>query len=461
MKKFLILLILLPILSGCYYGKEPNDIAYVVAMGFDKGENGNYNITIQYAKPTQISGGASEEGGKGGETLENMKVESPTVYGAINVGNQIISKQFSLAHAKLFIFSEEVAADGVGDILQVMSRSEEIRPDVYVAVARGKASEYLNQVKPTIEINPAKYYQLMFNGGTGTVPKITSEQFYVYNTSRERDCAIPLAGVAKEKEESSGGGSGSSGGSGGESGSGGGSGSESGSGGGSGGESQGGGGSKESESNKEPENELQKQAPINSDIFQYGLKNYKAGEAAIEFSNKSEIMGSAVFRGDKYCGSIGSVETELYNILIGNYIDGYAVFKSESAGGRDVSIRMAMDHKPKISVDTSGDVPKIKINIDIDADFKSLPNGYIGEEDIPAFEKTASEALYNSESRFLERLRDEFQADIVGFGSYAKRNFASWKEYNEYNWQEKYKHAEFDLKVKVKIRHTGLTMKSA
>ena len=59
----IIVVVLTTLLTGCT-GKEPNEIAYVVALGIDSTDDDNYKITIQYANTTQISGGASESGGK-------------------------------------------------------------------------------------------------------------------------------------------------------------------------------------------------------------------------------------------------------------------------------------------------------------------------------------------------------------------------------------------------------------
>ena len=119
MKKFkkvvltIIVVIFSLTLSSCM-GREPNEIAYIVALGIDKAENGNYEITIQYANTTQISGGASEEGGKvGNQIVENVTVEAPTIYGAIGLANHIVSKTFTLSHAKLIVFSKEVAEEGL------------------------------------------------------------------------------------------------------------------------------------------------------------------------------------------------------------------------------------------------------------------------------------------------------------------------------------------------------------
>ena len=93
--KISVTILLLTLITSCS-GREPNDIAYVVALGFDKAQNDNYLVTIQYAKPTQISGGASQEGGKSGnEIVENLAVEAPDIHSAINTANHIVSKQFS------------------------------------------------------------------------------------------------------------------------------------------------------------------------------------------------------------------------------------------------------------------------------------------------------------------------------------------------------------------------------
>ena len=52
-----IIIFTVPLLSSCYDYKEPNDYAYIVSLGIDKGsDDGIYNYTIQFARPSQISG---------------------------------------------------------------------------------------------------------------------------------------------------------------------------------------------------------------------------------------------------------------------------------------------------------------------------------------------------------------------------------------------------------------------
>ena len=109
----IIVVVLTTLLTGCT-GKEPNEIAYVVALGIDSTDDDNYKITIQYANTTQISGGASESGGKAGsEIVDNVTIEAPNIYAGVGLANNIVSKSFSMSHAKLIVFSKEIAEKGV------------------------------------------------------------------------------------------------------------------------------------------------------------------------------------------------------------------------------------------------------------------------------------------------------------------------------------------------------------
>ena len=62
----IVMLIILFLFCGCKDGNEPDTLGYVVAIGFDKTENGKegYDITLQFANPAKISGGSGEDGGK-------------------------------------------------------------------------------------------------------------------------------------------------------------------------------------------------------------------------------------------------------------------------------------------------------------------------------------------------------------------------------------------------------------
>lgn len=441
-KLLLVLCFILP-LSGCF-GSEPNDIAYIVALGFDKAQKEtDYKITIQFAKPTQISGGASQEGGKGGpDIIENITVEAPNIYSGLNIANHVMSKKFSLFHTKLFVFSEEIARSGVDDLLETMARSEEIRPDIYIAVALGEANEYLTEVKPVVELNPAKYYQLIYDKNeTAGFPRCTLQDFYFLSNINYSDVAVPLAGVIKSKENPTSQGSE--------------------------GEEQGQSSGEQSPSNgqegqtsggqENQKNEKESKAPINTEGFEYKTKDYIAGEVAVEKENRAETMGMAIFRDKKMVGLLGSTESVIYNILKGEYKGSYITFYETENSNNPVTVKMSQYKKPHTRLDIKGQ--KLNVELYLESDFYSLSSDSSLEEDIAGFEKAAKKEVEKACVEFIKKTRDEFDTDVAAFGIIAKRKFLTNKDFEDYNWREKFKSYEINIDANVKVKRTGLKIK--
>ena len=146
------------------------------------------------------------------------------------------------------------------------------------------------------------------------IPEGVAKNFFFGIETNNFDTTLPVAGVIGSEEkggnksqDSSGssGGEGKNGDSGGEESSGGMEAEQQ-----TGGESQEGGGSSEgsSDSGEPQENTKHDDAPVNEKGFEYKMRDYVDGESAVEASNKSEAMGSAIFEGDKMVGIFGSIE---------------------------------------------------------------------------------------------------------------------------------------------------------
>lgn len=451
--KYIFPIILLPLLSGCF-GTEPNDTAYVCAIGIDKGSQDNLDITIQFAKPTQISGGSSEEGGKGGESIvENILIEAPDIYSAVNIANHLISKKFSLSHMELIVFSEEIAKEGIEDVMEIVSRSNEMRPDVITAVSQSSANSYLENLKPIIDVNPAKYYQLIFeNNDSGGIPKMNGITAMEYLMNDERDIVMPLIGVAKSnnnegqdnqqsdqsegQEESN--------------------------------KQQEGqnkadkatqndaknGDLKSQNEEKEKENPIIGDVPINNNGFQYKNREYKAGQVKIINEDKSEALGMAVFNKNKYIVSLSGNEADLYNILIGDYKNNYTSFYSPVTPNKPITIILNQRREPTYKIDIEN--KKIKIGLYMEGDFYSLPFNYNKENEVVEFEKSCAAEISKRCSEFIKNMRDDYNADVIGLGEKAKKYFAENKSYQEYNWREKFKEYDIEVETKFKIRHSGI-----
>lgn len=414
-------LIILFTLAACNSATEPNDYAYVVAIGIDKAAADNqYEISVQFAKPAEISGGSSEDGGGGGETLGLITVEAPDIYSGINFANNLVSKKFRLSHTKIIVISKELAVEGISRFIYTIERSGDLRPNMYIAVSQGKASDFLASVKPEMEINPVKYYQLIFdNNYAEFVPKNTSQHTYFYMDSDERDIILPLVANSENDENES-----------------------------------------DEKGEKEEQNELlPSTSPVNYGGFEYLLREYIAGNISESKKNKAEAMGMAIFSGENMIGEMNGIEGELYNMISGSFRYSYNTFYCNSAN--DTVVMLVQKYKnPKIKVDTSGDNPKISVKLSFEGGIISAADDDFIMRDTYLYADELEEYIKEAVEIFLKKTSRELGADIVGFGAYAKRRFLTTDDFKEYNWREKYKNAEFDVEVDMRITRTGAVIKN-
>lgn len=391
-------------LTGCEDGTEPDTLGYVVAIGIDAPENDaeGFDFTLQFANPSKISGGSGESGGKGGkDSIENITVTAPGIYSAVNVANHIISKKFTLSHTKLLVFSEEVSKNGVEMFFETVGRSSDIRPNTYVAVSKCRAKEFLESVNPETEVNPVRYYTMIFeNENSEFIPKNMAQDFYFHFTSDERDSVMPLCSVSGKEN---------------------------------------------------PEN-------YDGSGYQYQLENDVAGEIPTK-TEETQVMGMAVFKRDKKVAEMGEIETEIYNMIIGEYENSYVSYYFSKVPGEPITIIQQSGRKPKIRIDTSSEAPIIWVELFVEGDFCSSSPRISVEDNIDLFAEEVSKELKQEVEKFLKKTAD-LGTDIAGFGAYAKRNFRTIADFKEYNWRERYKNAKFNVSVKFSVRRTGLVVRS-
>ena len=404
MKRILLLMCAL-LLTGCSRSAEPNELAYIVAIGIDKGEKTRtYDVTLQIANPMAISGGSKEEGGEGGKkTLSNLTVTASTIFSAVNIANHLYSKELSLAHTKLIVFGEEIArGEGLTSFSETIARSEEIRPNTFMTVVRGKAKEYLGEIKPTNEVNPVQNYEVIYESDdNGFIANNPCQNFYAYEMSPERENVLPLSAVIEEKEG---------------------------------------------------------KGTLKNDYdgFEYMSNDYIAGEIEIDGDIKTQTCGMAIFRDGKMIAEAGAVETELYNILTGNYVKSEITYYDKNAPEIPIAVVQSQQRMPDISVDISKNVPKAKVKLYLEADLRTVSQDYIVEQEMDNFEEQVEKEIAISAEEFLKKTATEYKSDIVGFGRFIKHKFKSFDEFEMYNWQERYPLTEFDVEVDFHLRRSGL-----
>lgn len=154
--------ILLLLLTGCWDKKELNELAVATGLSIDKAENG-YKFSVQIVNPIEISPQASASGitpvtvrSKQGETMyETMRRLSLTN-----------SRRIYTPHLRLLVISEEVAREGIEDVLDYLSRDRDFRADFFIIIAKGSKAEDILKIQTITEKIPANaLYNILETSG--------------------------------------------------------------------------------------------------------------------------------------------------------------------------------------------------------------------------------------------------------------------------------------------------------
>ncbi|MBO5452608.1 MAG: hypothetical protein J6A69_01400 [Clostridia bacterium] len=172
------------VLCGCSGAKELEELAYVIAIGIDEGENDKLNVTFVTAIPSNIS---SESGN--GKPVSCITVESENVLSASVSAGGKMNRNIDFSHCRLIAFNENIAIKGLGKFKKTLLNEKSFRPDTLISVIKGKTSDFFNNSSSAFETNPAKYFELMFGSqGSKNAVSCTIKDFSGGNQS-----ILPLA----------------------------------------------------------------------------------------------------------------------------------------------------------------------------------------------------------------------------------------------------------------------------
>ncbi|MFZ5988573.1 MAG: Ger(x)C family spore germination protein [Bacillota bacterium] len=411
----LVFMIIVP--TGCFDRREIDDMAYPIALGFEKGKTNTLRITLQLAVPTAIGGGGGEGGGGGGggeKSVTITTVETPTIYSGLNMLNTFISKQINLSHAKALVFSRELAEEGIEKYIHALIRGREFRPNAYILVSRGSAEEFIRAVKPQLEANPAKYYELMLSAYryTGFTADTQLVNFYHKMESTAIQPIAVLTGLSKFET------------------------------------------SEDFSVDDSTFREKGRAQPFEGD--------FKAGDMTKVGDLESEFMGLAVFDGSKMVGELDGEETTYHLMVEGKYGYSFVTIPDPKSRGEFVLLSIKQSRSPEKKVKMVGGKPNIDVKLSLEADILSIQSGinYESSENIDTLEKASEDFIKEGVVRYLNRTAKTFGTDVCGFGMVMKGKFLTWDQWIDFGWHKKYRDSTFDVNVDLKIRRPGLIIRT-
>lgn len=151
----LLILLLSLGLTGCWNYAEVDDMAVVAGVAIDKTEDGKLLLTAELVN----TGGATDKAQAG---YKMVSLSGDTMFEIVRNMISMTGKKLFWSHAKVIIFSEEAAREGLVKVIDWYSRDTETRSDVYIFISGEKsAREVLNLNSTTESILSFELAQMM------------------------------------------------------------------------------------------------------------------------------------------------------------------------------------------------------------------------------------------------------------------------------------------------------------
>lgn len=443
---FVILLVIFSnAFSASYTSRNISNLAYIFALGIDKGENAKIKISAQLSKIATSTGGGGSSGEGNNPIL--ISCEANSIFSGINLLNTYIGKELNLAHCSVFVFSKEFAQDGISSEIYSLINNEEVRPSTNLVLSTCDAYDYLKNSNPNLERLTTKYYETfsITDRFTGYISNITIGNFYNTLASKDEEATAILGGLnsaARSENSKSSSNSNKSDSSDTEKLS-----SES-------------SGSSNSSNNSSNESSNQSSQEQESSII--NPEDLTAGTSSASGKRGTENIGLAVFENDKFRGELTATET-ICHLLINNDLDSCIIsIDNPIVESEKMELQLFPSKKTKITINIIDGIPHISIKLYLNADVMTLEQDidYENSETLEKISSAARNYLINELNKYLNKISKEYNCDIDKFYSKAIGHFATIPEWENFNWKEKFKNAVFNIDLDFNVTSSLLVTKT-
>lgn len=398
-------------LASCYDAREIDEQAFVMSIGIEKGVSNKWRISFKFSVAKSNGKGSSEmNDSRSGNNNEytSAVVDSPSFYAAINLVNSAIPERLNFTHAKYLLISEEVARTSeFSTIVASIVRFYQIRRSMNVIIVRGSVYDFLENANPVLGESLARFQE-------GLINEWKDSSFYKpiklsdVNNSIKSSFREPIAILA----------------------------------------------SVNTYKNFKPRGEKWEGDPK--------YANYLAGQMPRKGGGKVEFMGCAVGNGERVVDILKGFEARILFMARGEFKTGIFTIDDPIEKNKAVSIDMAQTEKPKVTVKFRKGKPIINIKISLKGDLMAIESR-INYED-PEKAKVLERDIEKITKVQLDELIKKYQnleTDVFKFSEVAVRKFGTIQEWEDYNWNQKFKDAEVVTSVDFKIRGIGTLIKNS
>jgi spore germination protein KC len=185
-----------------------------------------------------------------------------------------------------------------------------------------------------------------------------------------------------------------------------------------------------------------------------GLKEVDGGKG-------QNIIGSAVFKGDKLAGFLEGEDT-MNMLFVKNQVKGGVLFGDEDGepGGTPVSLEI-FKNKTKTKLEIEDNHIQVKVNTETTVAIDEIggSENVIDEEGRRKLEQAAEKMLKNRMENIIKKIQIEFGSDVFGFGAKLREDHPEvWKHIGG-KWDDAFREVKVKVDTKVNIRNSAMLSK--
>lgn len=172
-----------------------------------------------------------------------------------------------------------------------------------------------------------------------------------------------------------------------------------------------------------------------------------------------KTCGIAVFNGDKFVGELSGTQT-VYHLILSNQLKSTILnIPSPFSDSNYISLSVTSANS-KNRVEIINGSPFITCDVSFDTRILSstLSANYLNEENIKEIETYANSFFKSHLEDYAYQTSLLFGSDITGFGKCAVKYFPTEREWDDYNWLEKYRNSFFKINVNTHIASSYLVI---
>lgn len=183
--------------------REINELGLVMAVGIDRAKGERFfTVTAQIAKPSDASGQGGKSGG-GAEPVWIGSAQGNTIFEAVRNLAKFASRRIMWAHNNIVVIGQDLAEDDVTPVLDFFTHNPELRMKTWVAVAHGKAQDYIS-AKTGIENIPGISISQLFRYHELPAESVASSMLNFYSDfkSESRQPLISMLTTGRPENKS-------------------------------------------------------------------------------------------------------------------------------------------------------------------------------------------------------------------------------------------------------------------